>query len=244
MSIRLLFNDIKFKEHLELFIPSLFEEAKSINTNSSVRKGRLVNVQNMFVGKDREEIIKVIFLDWIKENYSAGSMVSKISSCCIEIAENLNYDSIFFEKKVQIKTRTTIKNETGNFKLNWASGLDNAELFKSNFKIDTDILYVRISKNKNETFEKVIFSYIDQEVQNEILRLKGIEGYFDIKEKDSKGIKINTKSLKKMINHQKTLNVTILYKLKNTNINYKNRIEYWNHRLNEYKEKVIQNPVY
>lgn len=225
MDMRLLFNDIKFKDYLEKVIPPLFEEARNINTND--------DKTNMAVGRDREDIIKIAFQRWTSKYYNFN--------CEISIPEELNYDSIFFNKKVQIKTKTTKKNETGTFKLNWASGLDNAELFQSNFKIDTDILYVRISKNKDLKFEKLIFCYINEEIQNEILRLKGIEGYFNIKEKDSKGIKINTRALKKMLNHEKTLKFTIPYDLNNHSFDYKNRIEFWKHRHDEY-EKFTQTP--
>lgn len=222
MSIRLLFNDINFKNYLEKYTPYHFEEARCINTNDKTT--------NMSVGRDREDIIKLIFKRYIDLHFFINSD--------IDVPEHLNYDGIFFDKKVQIKTRTVEGNATGDFKLNWASGLDNADLFKENFEINTDILYVRIS-SKNKEINKIMFSYISENIQKEIFYLKGYEGYFNIKEKDSKGIKINNKSLKKMLYHNDTLNVSIPYVL-NNDVAFKNRIEYWNHRINEYEKKITQ----
>jgi hypothetical protein len=220
MDMNSLFYDIRFKEHLETFIPHLFEEARYINTNDET--------MNMGVGRDREDIIKLVFIKFLKKYniYCESNIV---------VSEKLNYDAVFFNKNVQIKTKTVPGNSSGDFKLNWASGMDNANLFKCNFKIDTDILYVRISTQKKQS-KKIIFNYINEDVQKEIFYLKGFEGYFNIKDKDSKGIKINNKSLKNMLDHEKTLKLTIPYNL-NKNIRYKNRIEFWSHRYDELEEE-------
>lgn len=218
MNLDVLFKDIDFKSFIEKYLPYLFEEARYLNTNE--------NAMNMSVGRDREDIIKLIFKDWIDSKYQTESIV--------DVPEKFDYDAVFFGMRVQVKTITVDGNAIGKLKLNWASGLDNAQIFKENFSIDNDIVYVRIL-NKNKNPSKIIFHYIPIAAQTEIFNELGIENYLKIIKEDSKGVLINTEALKKLVYHKNTTSMSIQYNLQKE-VEFKNRIQFWGYRFNQLKD--------
>lgn len=221
MNLDGLFKDIDFKAFLEKHLPYLFEEARYINTNE--------NAMNMSVGRDREDIIKLIFKDWIDLKYGMQSTV--------DVPEKLDYDAVFFDKKVQLKTITVEGNAIGKLKLNWASGLDNAQIFKENFSINNDIIYARILTDKNKSPSKIAFHHMPTAAQLEIFNDLGIEGYLKIIEQDSKGVLLSTKALKKLVYHKDTTSMSIQYNLQKE-VEFKNRIEFWNYRFNQSRNQT------
>jgi hypothetical protein len=212
-------------------IKSLFSNSKFIDLAKNVIPAGVKEINEMHrqngklppeVGKTREYFL-VSILSMVQEDLNFINL--EVDAMEKEI------DLYLFSRPVSVKTVSPTSSGEGNPpKLNWASGVENGENFKREYKPYYDILSLRITTKLGKKKGCKGLSYIFRETQEEIFNTLGVDKYLSDMHKingDNKGTTLSNEANWQLLEHPSTLSIDIDFLQEEDKPKTNYQIEYW-----------------
>jgi len=206
-SIRELFEDTTLVEKIKMKLPKFFQIVESENK----RGGKT----GMEVGTAREKIIIALLI----HKFGEENVITEIPTTEAEV------DVKLFDNAISIKTITSDQKTPKGVKLKWTANRDAAIKFRDSYKPSCDMLITHIWwANIGGLY------YIPLETQLNVWQSVGRIAYMNDPKPNTnpRGIEIMPEVMQKLIEDQRTMRMSILWKSETVNYNpYGRWLELW-----------------
>jgi len=209
-NISKLFSDQEIIVKIKTKLPDLFQIAEL----ESERGGKV----GMEVGSLRERILISLFMYYFgEENINSNLAITTPEA-----------DVIVCENPISIKTKSG--SGYSSVKLIWTVDPEMSKKFLETYNPSCDMIFVHINWGKSGSIY-----YFPVEIQTEVFKNFGRNNYIKLPTKGTnpRGVEIESKALKSLINHNKSLKIEVDWIKRKINFNkYERWLELWDKDLN------------